>query len=257
MAAALTDSSVAEHFAAKVYGTLVLADVLAAEPLDFCLLQSSMSAELGGLAFTAYAAANAFLASFPDAVPGDGAAAWRSVCWDAWQSTLEQMSGGIGAALAEHAMTDDEALRALDAVYGTEGPVLIVSTADLAARRAKWVPGGDPLDGADPLATSGNAAAPAGADYERRLAALWSAALGIDAIGVNDNFFELGGNSLIGLQLMNSIQKEFRVAVSVVTLFEAPTVATMAQYLLQGGEASSGASAEPRVLSPSGPQLAG
>ncbi len=256
MAADLTDSTVladkrvAEHFAAKVYGTLVLTDVLSAEPLDFCLLQSSMSAELGGLGFTAYAAANAFLASFPDAVPGDGAAAprpvgwrpvsWRTVCWDAWQSTLEQMSGGIGSALAEHAMTDDEALRALGAVYRTEERMLVVSTADLAARRAKWVAGGDPLADADPRAGSADvdasAPVPDRADCERRLAALWGAALGTDDIGPNDNFFELGGNSLIGLQLMNSIQKEFRVAVSVVTLFEAPTVAAMTERLLQGDQ---------------------
>jgi acyl carrier protein len=226
MAAALTGDSVAEHFAAKVYGTLVLSDVLSAEPLDFCLLQSSMSAELGGLGFTAYAAANAFLASFPDTVRGDGAAAWRSVCWDAWQSTLEQISGGIGSALAEHAMTDEEALRALGAVFGTDRRVLIVSTADLAARRAKWVPGDDPLAAADPLAGS-----EAAADYESRLAALWREALGTADIGRSDNFFELGGNSLIGLQLMNAVQKEFRVAVSVVTLFEAPTVAAMAEHL--------------------------
>ena len=253
MAAALTDSSVAEHFAAKVYGTLVLSDVLSAEPLDFCLLQSSMSAELGGLGFTAYAAANAFLASFPDAVRGDGAPVWRSVCWDAWQSTLEQISDGIGSALAEHAMTDDEALRALGVMYRTEQRVLVVSTADLAARRAKWVTGSDPLAGADPLAESASVPAPARGDYEGRLAALWREALGTDDIGLNDNFFELGGNSLIGLQLMNSIQKEFRVAVSVVTLFEAPTVAAMAQYLRQGDEAS----AEPRELSSSGPHTAG
>jgi hypothetical protein len=32
---------------------------------------------------------------------------------------------------------------------------------------------------------------------------------------------------------MNSVQKEFRVAVSVVTLFEAPTVAAMAEHLRQ------------------------
>jgi acyl carrier protein len=91
------------------------------------------------------------------------------------------------------------------------------------------------------------------ADYQRRLAALWCAALGTSDIGPDDNFFELGGNSLIGLQLMNSVQKEFRVAVSVVTLFEAPTVAAMAAYLLPGDEAGSGAPAEPMVLSPSGP----
>ena len=261
MAAALTGSSVAGHFAAKVYGTLVLSDVLSAEPLDFCLLQSSMSAELGGLGFTAYAAANAFLASFPDAVRGDGAAAWQSVCWDTWQSTLEQASSaGIGAALADHAMTDDEGLRALGAVYRSGRRGLIVSTAGLAARRAQWVPGGDPLAGADPLAGSADidasAAAPARADYERRLAALWREALGTGHIGLHDNFFELGGNSLIGLQLMNSIKKEFRVAVSVVALFEAPTVAAMARYLLPGDEESQSTPAAPR-LSPSGPHAGG
>jgi acyl carrier protein len=103
------------------------------------------------------------------------------------------------------------------------------------------------------LAESASVPAPARGDYEGRLAALWREALGTDDIGLNDNFFELGGNSLIGLQLMNSIQKEFRVAVSVVTLFEAPTVAAMAQYLRQGDEAS----AEPRELSSSGPHTAG
>ncbi|MGH3245947.1 MAG: acyl carrier protein, partial [Trebonia sp.] len=173
----------------------------------------------------------------PDAVGGDGAAAWRSVCWDAWRSTLEQVSAGIGAALADHAMTDDEGLRALGAVYGAGGRRLIVSTADLAARRAQWVPGGDPLADGDPLAGGDpSAPAPARADYERRLAALWCAALGTDDIGPHDNFFELGGNSLIGLQLMNSVKKEFRVAISAVALFEAPTVAAMALYLQPGDE---------------------
>jgi NAD(P)-dependent dehydrogenase (short-subunit alcohol dehydrogenase family)/acyl carrier protein len=245
MAAAMTDAAVAEHFAAKVYGTLALSEVLSAEPLDFCLLQSSMSAVLGGLGFTAYAAANAFLAGFPDAVGGDGAVAWRSVCWDAWQSTLEVSSSGVGAALADHAMTDDEGLRALGAVFGASRRGLIVSTADLAARCAQWVPGSDPLADGDPLTNSDPLAdgdpsspAPASADYERRLAALWRGALGVDDIGLDDNFFELGGNSLIGLQLMNSIQKEFRVAVSVVALFEAQTVAAMAEYLLSRDEAS-------------------
>jgi len=259
MAADLTDSSVAEHFAAKVYGTLALSEAVSAEPLDFCLLQSSMSAELGGLGFTAYAAANAFLANFPDAITGGGAATWRSVCWDAWQSTLEQVSAGVGAALADHAMTDDEGLRALGAVFGTSGHGLIVSTSDLDARRGQWVTGGDPLAGDDALPSgdpSGDnrvsSAAPASADYERRLAALWCEALGTDDIGLHDNFFEHGGNSLIGLQLMNSIKKEFRVAVSVVALFEAPTVAAMAQYLRPADEASPSPAAEPRVLSPSG-----
>ncbi|MCU0287775.1 MAG: SDR family oxidoreductase, partial [Acidobacteria bacterium] len=49
------------QFHAKVYGTLVLAELFKDKNLDFCLLFSSMSCILGGLGLGAYAGANAFL----------------------------------------------------------------------------------------------------------------------------------------------------------------------------------------------------
>jgi len=57
--------AVARHFAAKVSGAQVIAELLDELPADqapgFCLLFSSTSSILGGLAFGSYAAANAAL----------------------------------------------------------------------------------------------------------------------------------------------------------------------------------------------------
>ncbi|HYM62411.1 MAG TPA: type I polyketide synthase [Thermoanaerobaculia bacterium] len=52
------------QFVAKVRGLMVLDEVLAGRPLDFCLLMSSLSAILGGLGFSAYSAANLFMDAF-------------------------------------------------------------------------------------------------------------------------------------------------------------------------------------------------
>src|SRR4030095_16377199 len=56
------------HFNPKIHGTLVLYNLLQDRNLDFVLLLSSLSAVLGGLGFTAYAAANIFMDSFVEKV---------------------------------------------------------------------------------------------------------------------------------------------------------------------------------------------
>lgn len=60
---------------------------------------------------------------------------------------------------------------------------------------------------------------------------MWSEELGVDRVGVHDNLFELGGDSLIGVQLVNRIRKEWDQDLSTVTLYEAPTVAAIAKLL--------------------------
>jgi amino acid adenylation domain-containing protein len=68
-------------------------------------------------------------------------------------------------------------------------------------------------------------------ELERRLAALWSEILGAGQIGVHDNFFELGGDSIQGAMLINRLQKELGRIVYVMALFDAPTVAQLADFL--------------------------
>jgi acyl transferase domain-containing protein len=65
-------------------------------------------------------------------------------------------------------------------------------------------------------------------DVEERLAALWRELLGLQDVGVDDNFFELGGHSLLGVQLVARVRDEFQVDLSLQTLFEALTIAELA-----------------------------
>lgn len=75
-------------------------------------------------------------------------------------------------------------------------------------------------------------AAPAlGGTLEAALATIWSKALGRAHIGLHDNFFEAGGTSLRTVQVIAMIKKELKRDLSIVSLFECPTVALLAAKL--------------------------
>jgi amino acid adenylation domain-containing protein/FkbM family methyltransferase len=68
---------------------------------------------------------------------------------------------------------------------------------------------------------------------ERTLAAIWQQALHVDSVGVNDNFFELGGHSLLMVQVHSKLQATFKREVSMVQMFQHPTIKSLAKYLSQ------------------------
>ncbi|HEV2862461.1 MAG TPA: amino acid adenylation domain-containing protein [Pyrinomonadaceae bacterium] len=86
-----------------------------------------------------------------------------------------------------------------------------------------------PPDGARP-GPSGDYVAP-GTKLERALAEVWREVLGVERVGSRDNFFELGGDSLRAALLINRLTEWLGDFVYVVALFEAPTVASLAEYL--------------------------
>ena len=68
---------------------------------------------------------------------------------------------------------------------------------------------------------------------EERLAAIWADVLATERVGANDNFFDLGGHSLSGLRLVNRLREMLGKHIPLAIVFEAPTVAEMANHLEQ------------------------
>jgi amino acid adenylation domain-containing protein len=78
---------------------------------------------------------------------------------------------------------------------------------------------------------------------EEVLVTIWADLLGVPHVGVEDNFFnDLGGHSLLGTTLVSRVRDAFDVELPLRRLFDAPTVAAMAEAL--GEEASDPAALE-------------
>ena len=84
-------------------------------------------------------------------------------------------------------------------------------------------------------ASSGGAPTPSGRSpegpLEEMIAGIWKEVLGVDALRVTDNFFDLGGHSLMAVQVNNRLKDALQRDLSVVELFQHPTVRALARHL--------------------------
>lgn len=71
---------------------------------------------------------------------------------------------------------------------------------------------------------------PAG-DLETRLARIFEDVLGLSRVGADDDFFQLGGHSLLATRIVLRTNQEFGTDISLRTLFDNPTVASLAGLL--------------------------
>lgn len=69
-------------------------------------------------------------------------------------------------------------------------------------------------------------------DLEKKLSGYWKEVLKKDeSISINDNFFTLGGHSLIAVKLSGLIAKNLSFDITLKTIFDYPTIESMANYL--------------------------
>ncbi len=66
---------------------------------------------------------------------------------------------------------------------------------------------------------------------ERMLAELWAEVLNLPEVGIHDNFFTLGGHSLMAVRLTQKIRERLHIDLSLVALFQAPTMAELALHI--------------------------
>jgi amino acid adenylation domain-containing protein len=80
------------------------------------------------------------------------------------------------------------------------------------------------------LARAANYVAPRN-PTEELLAGIWANALGVERVGIHDDFFESGGHSLLAMRVVAQVHSTFQLTLSLRRVFEAPTVAGMAQLI--------------------------
>jgi acyl transferase domain-containing protein/acyl carrier protein len=222
-----------EQFQAKAHGLQVLGDALRERTLDFVVLQSSLAAVLGGIGFSAYAGANVFMDVFASQRGRLGSTPWISVNWDGWDfEQAEKDPQGLS-------MTPQEGVTAFRRALAAGAGLHAVSTGDLSSRLATWIlhPGAP----ATPASAEQAHARPDSLDnyvaprdsIEREIAGIWQELLGIKRVSIHDDFFALGGHSLLGTQVISRLREAFQVELPLAGLFDAPTVAGLAQAVLQ------------------------
>lgn len=81
--------------------------------------------------------------------------------------------------------------------------------------------------------SSSSYTAPA-SDLERIIAETWGELLGLDRVGTTDTFFSLGANSLLMMQAHAALRDKLQRPLSLVDLFQFPTVGSLAAALSAG-----------------------
>jgi amino acid adenylation domain-containing protein len=68
-------------------------------------------------------------------------------------------------------------------------------------------------------------------EIEQIIVKIWQDILPVETVGLDDNFFDLGGHSLLLVRMVGIFEKSFRKEISVIDLFERPTVREQAELI--------------------------
>lgn len=239
----LTPEQAQTHFRSKVVGGRVLAQVVRKYQPDICVLMSSLSAVLGGLGMAAYAAANQYLSALALREGRSCGTTWLSIDWDTWDVWRDNHQiPDSQSTLSDLIMTPQEGMEAFMLLLrAASARHLVVSIGDLGDRLKMWVRMESQGPATEDQSTTTRHPrpilacpyAPPRTEIEKTLAQIWSEVLGVDKIGINDNFFQLGGHSLLGIRMIGKLRNEFGVEMHVRQIFTTPTIAQLAEAVLQ------------------------
>jgi amino acid adenylation domain-containing protein len=257
--------------APKVLGTMLLAELFDADEPDFMVLCSSLSSVLSIYGNVGYGAANAFMDAFAHSRNQNGSPPTVSINWDTWQEVgmaveaLKKRNVQDVDKMLSHGILPAEGFDALTRILNRRFPQVLVSTIDLELLldSQHW---SQPEDGdsgvmdtiekmtkSESMMDRPELSAPYEAPRDRleeKLAEIWQEYFGFHQVGVHDDFFELGGDSLRGMMFVNKYKELLGEIVHVTAIFNAPTIAALADYFKEHYPAATA-----KIIDPSGKSL--
>ena len=193
---------------------------------DYCMVMSSLSAQIGGTGQLASATQGLYVEAFVQKQNQTQTIPWSVIFWGQW-STSDQSS-----------ITPDKGKIVLERLFDLECPgnLLIAPQNPQTAQKNRPITADAPLSNIHSkqhdrpnLAT---AYQPPEDAHQQRVTDVWQRFLGISSVGIDDDFFDLGGNSLLASQLISEINQTFSIKLELTTLFSATTVRDLSGMIL-------------------------
>jgi acyl carrier protein len=233
--------------APKVYGTMILFDLLRQVKPDFLVLFSSITSILTPYAECDYSAANSFLDAYSCFANAHGGFHTLTINWPGWREvgqladlvTLPELEGWKQAAL-ERAITTKDGLEAFKRALNSNLTQVIVSPENLehllkeseaVFDPTKYLPQVHPAERAFRPPGSQQEGAGQPTDIAAALVEMWSSVFGLERIGIHDNFLDLGGHSLLAMQIVSRIRSLYQIAFTLRDFFEALTIAQLSSVI--------------------------
>ncbi|MBH8561814.1 acyltransferase domain-containing protein [Nostoc sp. CENA67] len=243
-----TKEIAANALAPKVQGTRILNNIFQNTKLDLFVLCSSLSSFAGTSGMVDYTAENAFIDAFAHYHATQHSNFITSINWDRWNSlgmavAVEERHKDITGEELTAGMTVEEGIEAFNRILSSNNsPQIVVSTQDLYSQLhpkkshksiEEQLAKLNQARTTHPRPNLNNAYVAPRNEVEITLTDIWQQLLGIDNVGIHDNFFELGGDSLFATQLVSQLGKTFQVELSYKRFFDQPTVAELAEVIVQ------------------------
>ncbi|HWO36932.1 MAG TPA: SDR family NAD(P)-dependent oxidoreductase, partial [Candidatus Acidoferrum sp.] len=234
--------------APKVYGTMILFDLLKRIKLDFMVLFSSISSVLTPFSLSDYTAANSFLDAFAFFANAKGYFHALSINWSSWREvgmlaeleTLQGVEGWKQGALENAIMTKDglEAFRRalnsnlIQVIVSPQNLDHLLQASEEAFDPTKYLSQVQPQERAFRLPASQQQEADQVTNtVQAALLKIWSSVFGFERIGIDDNFIDLGGHSLLAMQIVSRIRSLYQIPFTLRDFFEGSTIGQLSSVI--------------------------